>query len=69
MAQLTFATPDGNECYGCLALNTHSFYCEFFKEHLHNTVVLVAWSVINAKNSESIAVKTVKISDKNKRQF
>ena len=36
MAILTFKTPNGNECYGCMALNNHSFYCEFFKEFLHN---------------------------------
>ena len=36
MAQLTFETPNGNECNGCMALNTHSFYCEFFREFLHN---------------------------------
>lgn len=36
MARLTFETPDGNKCYGCMALDNHSFYCEFFKEFLHN---------------------------------
>lgn len=36
MAKLTFTTPKGNSCYGCLALDTHSYYCEYFKEALHN---------------------------------
>lgn len=36
MAKLTFETPGGKECYGCMALNTHSYYCEFFGEYLKN---------------------------------
>lgn len=42
MAQLTFTTPNGNDCYGCMALDTHSYYCEFFKEfYTMSTVVQV----------------------------
>lgn len=36
MAQLTFTTPNGNDCYGCMALDNRSYYCEFFKEFLYN---------------------------------
>lgn len=36
MAKITFETPKGNKCYGCMALHTRSFYCEFFKEFLRN---------------------------------
>lgn len=36
MAKLTFTTPDGKECDGCMALDEHSFYCNFFQEFLHN---------------------------------
>lgn len=36
MAKLTFETPGGKECHGCMALNTHSFYCKFFEEFLKN---------------------------------
>lgn len=36
MARLTFTTPEGNSCYGCMALDNHSFYCKFFKKFLHN---------------------------------
>lgn len=36
MAKITFETPKGNKCYGCMAFNSHSFYCEIFKEFLHN---------------------------------
>lgn len=36
MANLTFKTPDGDFCYGCLAHNRDKFFCEFFKEFLKN---------------------------------
>ena len=36
MAQLTFTTPNDNDCSGCLAFNPYSYYCEFFNEFLHN---------------------------------
>ena len=36
MAKIFFETPNGKECYGCLAFDNHSFYCKFFKEFLHN---------------------------------
>ena len=36
MANLTFKTPDGDRCSGCLALDGRRFYCEFFNEFLRN---------------------------------
>ena len=36
MAQLTFTTPNDNYCYDCLAFDDHAYYCNFFKEYLHN---------------------------------
>lgn len=36
MARLTFSTPEGDCCYGCMAFNDRSYYCKFFKESLHN---------------------------------
>ena len=34
MAKLTFSTPEGKFCYGCLALNGHNAVCKFFREFL-----------------------------------
>lgn len=36
MAKLTFETPEGDKCYGCLGLDGRSFYCKVYEVFLKN---------------------------------